>query len=90
MPHPEGRRIYESGRPNWVWEQFQHTGRPASAARAPSVSYLIDNHLVMLRLGSKTSSFKGGILVFVDFHETGRSGSTAYWNCSEVPRAHAC
>ena len=85
MPHPEGRRIYESGRPNWVWEQFQHS----DGTRTPSVSYLIDNHFVMLRLGSKTSSFKGGIVVRVDFHETGRSGSTAYWNCLEVPWAHA-
>ncbi|GIY42597.1 hypothetical protein CDAR_467071 [Caerostris darwini] len=24
-PHPSARRIYESGRPNWVWEQFQHS-----------------------------------------------------------------
>ncbi len=24
-PHPSARRIYESGRPNWVWKQFQHS-----------------------------------------------------------------
>lgn len=81
LPHPGGRRIYESGRPIWVWEQIP--------PRAPSVSYLIDNHYAVLTMDSKICSSIRGTAVRVDFHETGRSGSTAYWNCLEAPWAHA-
>lgn len=87
LPHPGGRRIYESGRPNWVWEQSQSQTR--RGARTPSVSYLIDNHYAVLNVNSKICSFTRGTAVGVDFHETGRSGSTAYWNCLEAPWAHA-
>lgn len=85
------------GRPTQVLAGSMRAGGPtgsgsnSSTATAPAlqVSYLIDNHYAIPPAGSKKFSLAGGLVVGVDFHETGCSGFTAYWNCSEAAWAHA-
>ena len=85
VPHPGARRIYESGQASRVWEQSQSGHAPS----APTVPYLKDNHCALPATGSKKFSSVKGTAVRVDFHETGRSGFTAYWKHTEASWAQA-